>query len=125
MQKKLTINTDLLDEFMNYVRIDFNIIPSIPPTSTSTLDHQQIDQQTQTKQLNWFETSLSFVSSTASHLTESLINTVNYQIMSSNDFDANQPVQFTYDKRIYKEFPFVGLYLSLCEERLGKIENFN
>lgn len=125
MQKKLTINTDLLDEFMNYVRIDFNIIPSIPPTSTSTVDHQQIDQQTQTKQLNWFETSLSFVSSTASHLTESLINTVNYQIMSSNDFDANQPVQFTYDKRIYKEFPFVGLYLSLCEERLGKIEHFN
>ena len=121
MQKKLTINTDLLDEFMNYVRIDFNIIPSIPPSSTSTVDHHQIDQQTQTKQLNWFETSLSFVSSTASHLTESLINTVNYQIMSSNDFDANQPVQFTYDKRIYKEFPFVGLYLSLCEERLGKI----
>ena len=45
--------------------------------------------------------------------------------MFSNDFDANQPVQFTYDKRIYKEFPFVGLYLSLCEERLGKNDHFN
>jgi hypothetical protein len=36
---------------------------------------------------------------------------------STSDFyDAIQP--FAYDKRLYKEFPYAGFYLGLCEERL-------
>ena len=36
----------------------------------------------------------------------------------NGDFDANQISNFTYDKRLYKECPYAGYYLSLCEERL-------
>ncbi len=35
---------------------------------------------------------------------------------TSDFFDATQP--FAYDKRLYKEFPYAGFYLGLCEERL-------
>jgi len=109
------IDINLLDEFMSYVRIDFNLIPS-SQTVVSGSDQDQ-PAGTQLKPLNWLESSFSFVTSTASHLTESLINSVNYA-NNSSDYDSNQPSQFTYDKRLYKEFPYVGLYLSLCEERL-------
>ncbi len=35
---------------------------------------------------------------------------------TSDFFDSTQP--FTYDKRLYKEFPYAGFYLGLCEERI-------
>jgi hypothetical protein len=36
---------------------------------------------------------------------------------SNNEFYDTNTI-FTYDKRLYKEFPYIGFYLSLCEERI-------
>ena len=36
---------------------------------------------------------------------------------ANNDFESFHQ-QLTYDKRLYKECPFIGFYLSLCEERI-------
>ena len=51
---------------------------------------------------------------------EAALNAVNGSNASAElnkDFEVNHQ-QFTYDKRLYKECPYVGFYLSLCEERL-------
>ena len=137
------INPDLLDEFMTYVRSDFGIFSS-ETLSSYIADHQSspanslndLDQlgTSSSNQSSWMQPPLSWISSsfysvvnnTATQLSGTVgaaINAVNttaisFASLSTGDFDSNQIQQFSYDKRLYKEFPYVGFYLSLCEERL-------
>ena len=74
--------------------------------------------------ISWIQSSLfNVVNSTTSQLSGTVnaaiqaVNTVSGSL-TSGDFESNQLSQFMYDKRLYKEFPYVGFYLSLCEERL-------
>lgn len=74
--------------------------------------------------INWLQSSLAnVVNSTTSQLSGTVnaaiqaVNTASGNL-ASGDFESNQLSQFMYDKRLYKEFPYVGFYLSLCEERL-------
>jgi hypothetical protein len=75
--------------------------------------------------IGWLTSSLSYVvNSTATQLTGAAISAVTMvgnvanmgSTNSTSEYDNIQ--QFCYDKRLYKEFPFVGFYLSLCEERI-------
>ena len=73
--------------------------------------------------LNWITSSLSYVvSTTATHVNSTVgaaLNVVHGSTANAQtgDFESNHQ-QFTYDKRLYKECPYVGFYLSLCEERI-------
>ena len=120
------INSKLLDEIMTYVKIDFGIDKS---QNSSEIHHNQTassSQQTVPQNnwsFNWLTNSLSYVvSTTASHVNNTVgaaLSVVNGGSSgnATGDFELNHQ-QFTYDKRLYKECPYVGFYLSLCEERL-------
>jgi hypothetical protein len=126
------INSKLLDEIMKYVRIDFGIEKSqnsINETTASTTTTttsaaaaaQHIPQNNWS--FNWLTNSLSYVvNTTATHVNNTVgaaLNVVNgtHANGPTGDFELNHQ-HFTYDKRLYKECPYVGFYLSLCEERL-------
>ncbi len=128
------INSDLLDEFMSYVRIDFGLTASSvdstlaeqrscsPSASEAESNLNESSSQVLTS-FNWLSSSLyTVVNNTTTQLSGTMnaaIQAVNSTYsLSSTEFDSTQLQQFTYDKRLYKEFPYVGFYLSLCEERL-------
>ncbi len=133
---KAFINSDLLDEFMSYVRIDFGVIaPSADysqaeqqrsPTPSISSETENNSNETISQILtpfNWLSSSFyTVVNNTTTQLSGTVtaaIQAVNSSYsLSSSEFDSTQLQQFTYDKRLYKEFPYVGFYLSLCEERL-------
>jgi hypothetical protein len=121
------INMNLLDELMSYVKIDFGVVPNATANSAelANLSTSQQAQQGQPSNwtLNWIANSFSYVvSTTATQLSGTVgaaLNAVNGMngSNSNGDFETNHQ-QFTYDKRLYKECPYVGFYLSLCEERI-------
>jgi hypothetical protein len=79
------------------------------------------------KGTNWgIQPSFSWISSSLSYVVNTTTSTVGAAIgvgssSSSDYFDSSGPNQqnsFAYDKRLYKECPYIGFYLSLCEERI-------
>ena len=132
------INPDLLDEFMTYVRSDFGIFSS-ETLSSYIADHQSspanslndLDQlgTSSSNQSSWMQPPLSWISSsfysvvnnTATQLSGTVgaaINAVNttaisFASLSTGDFDSNQIQQFSYDKRLYKEFPLCRILFEL------------
>lgn len=138
------INAELLNEFMSYVRVDFGIATtetltnyiverSQSPVSSNDEELSISQDQMAVQPSNWMQPTVNWLSSslytvvnqTSTQLSGTVgaaiqaINTSGISFgISSGDFDSNQLQQFTYDKRLYKEFPYVGFYLSLCEERL-------
>ena len=133
----LFVNQNLLDELYSYVKNDFglNKSQSLSNNLTNAEHDTQVNenitiQQQQNVLSNWLHPSISWLSSsltnavtnTASQISGTVgaaigINGSNSSNSSNNDFELYQQ-QLTYDKRLYKEFPFIGFYLSLCEERI-------
>lgn len=122
------LNLNLLEEFVSYVRDDFGILEEnlnqenrMSEFRSSSPENAQSNQGS-----NWLQPSISWLSNSFTYVvsstTHQLTNTVGAAInaLSNNNtefFESNQQ-NFTYDKRLYKECPYVGFYLSLCEERI-------
>lgn len=74
--------------------------------------------------INWLSSSLSYVVSTTTNTVGAAIGGMGW---NSSDFyfDASGPSQqqFAYDKRLYKECPYIGFYLSLCEGSFQQQKN--
>jgi hypothetical protein len=131
------VNQNLLDELFSYVRNDFGLTKTQSSSNNSAnissdtpMSENITIQQHQNVLSNWLHPSISWLSSsltnvvtnTASQITGTVgaaigINGSNSSNVSNNDFESYQQ-QLTYDKRLYKECPFIGFYLSLCEERI-------
>jgi hypothetical protein len=139
------IDSSLLDEIYSIVCIDFGITPANMSTNAANelsisnnlvtgaipLSNQSLSSSSSSywlqPSISWLSNSFSYVvTATASQLSDTMgaafdaVSSVSGSNSSNSngDFDSNQHQQFTYDKRLYKECPYVGLYLSLCEERI-------
>ena len=127
------IDLDLFEQMLTFVKIDFGLndgnggaqhSPSSQPIDSSNQSVESAEQHTNSA---WFQPSFSWLSSSLTYVvnttTSQLSNTMGAAlgaITGSNNefFETNSSQNFTYDKRIYKECPYVGFYLSLCEERV-------
>ena len=99
-----SVNNGLVNEFLLRVYIDFNLIDSL---SNNNEENSKTTQSSST--IPWFQP-LSWLTATTSSA---------YATLTNSSFDDNfVQQQFSYDKRIYKEFSFIGFYLSICEEHV-------
>ncbi|CAF0782953.1 unnamed protein product [Brachionus calyciflorus] len=117
------INLTLLEEFLNLAKNDFGINENSRPastSSTSSIPNQESQNTSWTpSSISWLSSSLSYVvSTTTSQLTNSVGAAIGAFTNTNSEFFESNQQNFSYDKRLYKECPYIGFYLSLCEERI-------
>lgn len=143
--RQQSISHHLIDKLLYHVRSDFGLVSmssSLSSTSSSDFDTSvEIGQQpindasadsvsivsnpatSSGLVSNWFHPSVSWLSSSLNYVvsttTAQIGNTVSAYVYGSGNSEFFDSIQlFSYDKRLYKEFPYIGFYLSLCEERI-------
>ena len=133
------ISLHLIDKLIFYVRQDFGLvsgeeladiqmkIEGSEAISTNIAQSTELVSQAANQSgvvSNWIQPSLGWIShsltyvvtTTTSQIGSTVSAAIGMHSLANDLFDATQP--FAYDKRLYKEFPYAGYYLGLCEERI-------
>ncbi|RNA18051.1 ectopic P granules 5 -like protein [Brachionus plicatilis] len=120
------VNLNLFEEFLTSVKTDFGLTdhPGTPVSDSATTSANSSEQESQNSawfqpSFNWLSSSFTYVVNTTTNQISNTMGAAIGAITGSNtEFFESNIHNFTYDKRIYKECPYVGFCLSLCEERI-------